>query len=129
VELGLQKRSRCASIDRWCCSPSSPVPGLCADAVLCVLQRQAIRRNLRLRKEYLYARSLEGKEREAYDRKQRIKSALEGARPRGCFDGDPARSSLNVCLANLVRGWLRVTRCRGQGDPHRAAEAGAVHST
>ena len=34
------------------------------------------RRNLRLRKEYLYRKSLEGKEKELYDRKQRIQKAL-----------------------------------------------------
>ena len=34
------------------------------------------RRNLRLRKEYLYRKSLEGKEKDLYDRKQRIQKAL-----------------------------------------------------
>ena len=34
------------------------------------------RRNLRLRREYLYRKSLEGKERELYDRKKRIQKAL-----------------------------------------------------
>lgn len=38
----------------------------------------ALRRNLRLRREYLYAKSLEGKERDMYDRKQKIKAALAG---------------------------------------------------
>ena len=34
------------------------------------------RRNLRLRREYLYRKSLEGKEKELYDRKRRIQKAL-----------------------------------------------------
>lgn len=38
-----------------------------------------LRRNVRLRKEYLYRKSLEGKERAAYERKRKIKQALEGA--------------------------------------------------
>jgi len=36
-----------------------------------------IRRNARLRKEYLYAKSLEGKERKEFDKKRKIKDALE----------------------------------------------------
>ena len=44
----------------------------------------AIRRNARLRREYLYAKSLEGKEKDMYDRKQRIKAALAGTRWDGC---------------------------------------------
>lgn len=37
-----------------------------------------LRRNVRLRKEYLYRKSLEGKERATYERKRLIKKALEG---------------------------------------------------
>ena len=37
-----------------------------------------IRRNARLRREYLYRKSLEGKERAAYERKRVIRQALEG---------------------------------------------------
>ena len=37
-----------------------------------------IRRNTRLRREYLYRKSLEGKERQAYERKRKIREALEG---------------------------------------------------
>ncbi|KAK9828571.1 hypothetical protein WJX72_000814 [[Myrmecia] bisecta] len=40
-----------------------------------------IRRNARLRREYLYRKSLEGKEREAYERKRKIKQALEEGKP------------------------------------------------
>lgn len=37
-----------------------------------------IRRNTRLRREYLYRKNLESKERQIYDRKQRLKEALAG---------------------------------------------------
>ena len=37
-----------------------------------------LRRNARLRREYLYRKSLEGKEREEYERKRVIRQALEG---------------------------------------------------
>lgn len=40
-----------------------------------------MRRNARLRKEYLYRKSLEGKERELYEKKRKIRQALEGT----CF--------------------------------------------
>ena len=38
-----------------------------------------LRRNARLRREYLYRKSLEGKEREEYERKRKIRQALDGA--------------------------------------------------
>lgn len=37
-----------------------------------------LRRNARLRKEFLYRKSLEGKERELYEKKRKIREALEG---------------------------------------------------
>lgn len=37
-----------------------------------------LRRNARLRREYLYRKSLEGKERELYEKKRKIRQALEG---------------------------------------------------
>jgi U3 small nucleolar ribonucleoprotein protein IMP4 len=37
-----------------------------------------IRRNARLRKEYLYRKSLEGKEKATYERKRVIRKALDG---------------------------------------------------
>lgn len=37
-----------------------------------------LRRNARLRREYLYRKGLEGKERVAYERKRKIREALEG---------------------------------------------------
>ena len=42
-------------------------------------QRSMIRRNARLRREYLYRKSLEGKERTEYERKRKIREALDGA--------------------------------------------------
>ena len=45
-----------------------------------------IRRNARLRREYLYRKGLEGKEREEYEKKRKIRQALEGEATRhfGC---------------------------------------------
>ncbi|KAJ7552923.1 hypothetical protein O6H91_06G077000 [Diphasiastrum complanatum] len=40
-----------------------------------------IRRNTRLRREYLYRKSLEGKERALYEKKRKIKQALEEGKP------------------------------------------------
>ena len=37
-----------------------------------------LRRNARLRREYLYRKNLEGKDREEYERKLKIRRALEG---------------------------------------------------
>lgn len=36
------------------------------------------RRNARLRREYLYRKSLEGKDREVYEKKRKIREALRG---------------------------------------------------
>ena len=47
--------------------------------LLAPLERLMIRRNARLRREYLYRKSLEGAERIAYERKRAIRQALEGA--------------------------------------------------
>jgi U3 small nucleolar ribonucleoprotein protein IMP4 len=38
----------------------------------------ALRRNARLRREYLYKKSLEGKAKEEYDRKERLRAAIQG---------------------------------------------------
>ena len=38
----------------------------------------ALRRNVRLRREYLYRKSLEGEERAKYEAKRRIRQALQG---------------------------------------------------
>lgn len=37
-----------------------------------------LKRNARLRREYLYRKSLEGKEKETYERKRKIREALAG---------------------------------------------------
>ena len=37
-----------------------------------------LRRDIRLRKEYLYRKSLEGKQKEEYEKKQKIRDALDG---------------------------------------------------
>ena len=57
------------------------------------------RRDVRLRKEYLYRKSLEGKERDSYDRKMKIRKALEEGKPiptelRGSSSGDQNEISL-----------------------------------
>lgn len=41
----------------------------------------AARRTVRLRKEYLYKKSLEGRELQAYERKEKLKAALQGESP------------------------------------------------
>lgn len=40
-----------------------------------------LRRNLRLRREYLYRKSLEGKERQHYEKKRRLREALDEGKP------------------------------------------------
>lgn len=42
-----------------------------------------LRRNARLRKEYLYRKSLEGKEKATYERKRQIRKALDGTQSTG----------------------------------------------
>lgn len=49
-----------------------------------------LRRNARLRKEYLYRKSLEGKEKELYEKKRKIKQALEGS--------NASTSCMRMCL-------------------------------
>jgi hypothetical protein len=39
----------------------------------------SVRRNVRLRREYLYRKGLEGKERALYDHKQQLKEAIRSA--------------------------------------------------
>ena len=47
-----------------------------------------LRRNARLRREYLYRKSLEGKDREEYERKLKIRRALEGHSPAKVMSND-----------------------------------------
>lgn len=42
---------------------------------------EMLRRNTRLRREYLYRKSLEGKERQHYEKKRRVREALEEGKP------------------------------------------------
>ena len=44
-----------------------------------------LRRNARLRKEYLYRKSLEGKEAEQYEKKRKIRKALEEGKHTAAF--------------------------------------------
>lgn len=60
-----------------------------------------LRRHARLRKEYLYRKSLEGKERELYEKKRKIRQALEG----GC-----RRHGGRQALARARCGQLRAGR-------------------
>ena len=48
------------------------------------------RRNARLRREYLYKRSLEGKEKEEHDRKEQVRAALASGAP---LPGDVAKDA------------------------------------
>jgi U3 small nucleolar ribonucleoprotein protein IMP4 len=43
--------------------------------------QEMIRRNARLRREYLYRKNLEGKERATYERKKKIKECLANGTP------------------------------------------------
>ena len=67
----------------------------------------SLRRQTRLRKEYLYRKSLEGRERQNYERKERIKAALragkalptelrnEEAQLRAEIEADDARTAMS----------------------------------
>ena len=52
------------------------------------------RRTARLRREYLYRKSLEGKERTEYERKRKIRQALEGRQGRAAN----SQSSMRVII-------------------------------
>lgn len=78
-----------------------------------------IRRNARLRREYLYRKSLEGKERAEYERKRKIREALDGANnwvaaftltalPR-------SRSTLWLLLSCLLFGYYFLAGCSRGG--------------
>lgn len=60
----------------------------------------SIRRNIRLRKEYLYRKSLEGKEKERYEKKQIVREALQG---------------IDVYLVNLNRRQSFTYRIKDRG--------------
>jgi hypothetical protein len=57
-----------------------------------------LRRSTRLRREYLYRKSLEGKERSLYEKKRKIKQALAGL----CFFFFFAFVFLQLCENSIV---------------------------
>ena len=65
-----------------------------------------IRRNARLRREYLYRKSLEGKERAEYERKRKIREALDGA------NACAAAAALTALPAHRLQGWLLSVNCQ-----------------
>jgi U3 small nucleolar ribonucleoprotein protein IMP4 len=60
----------------------------------------AMRRNARLRREYLYKKSLEGKAKEDYERKEKLRAALQGERGRtdGRRERETERGSARALL-------------------------------
>lgn len=58
--------------------PFSPPTGARAEAAPGGDPFAMLRRNARLRNEYLYRKSLEGKERDLYEKKRKIRVALQG---------------------------------------------------
>ena len=68
----------------------------------------ATRRNLRLRREYLYRKSLEGQEKEEYERKKRVREAMREGRQiptelqADCKDA-PRRRGLCLRLSSIPR--------------------------
>ena len=65
-----------------------------------------IRRNARLRREYLYRKSLEGKEKTTYEKKQKIKNAVAGQYSLAhVVDALPPRSSSLTSVPLLSLLW------------------------
>ena len=64
-----------------------------------------IRRNARLRREYLYRKNLEGKERATYERKKKIKECLANGTPipTELRDDEEHLRCLRTCLRTLER--------------------------
>lgn len=95
-----------------------------------------LRRNARLRREYLYRKSLEGKEKEVYEQKRKIKKALEVRRAGApSYKRAPARrrpsmrrrdpaapeaSAPRRCQGDGTR--LSLSSAGGQAHPHGAEE-------
>ena len=90
------------------------------------------RRNARLRREYLYKRSLEGKEKEEHDRKEQVRAALASGAP---LPGDVAKDAEALkAAADLeddrtaqlrVRARARVVSCA----PWLAHRAATLHAS
>jgi U3 small nucleolar ribonucleoprotein protein IMP4 len=76
-----------------------------------------IRKNTRLRREYLYKKSLESKERTIFDRKQRIKEAIESKL-------DDKWGALNILTSLFafffIEGQPIPTELRNAGDEMRS---------
>ena len=84
-----------------------------------------LRRNARLRREYLYRKSLEGKDREEYERKLKIRRALEG---QTLYDTLPYQSKFCLPYVPVTkRTHMRPVMlvCRGQAHSDRAAQGRA----
>jgi U3 small nucleolar ribonucleoprotein protein IMP4 len=71
-----------------------------------------LRRNARLRKEFLYRKSLEGKERELYEKKRKIREALEGA-------PSPPPSVVIAVSERRMRLWVALVALVRPGASHR----------
>ena len=88
-----------------------------------------LRRNARLRREYLYRKSLEGKDREEYERKLKIRRALEGQPlvQRRCISKDIVLHFSDIwrIWMSSVLTWAMFCWSRGQAHSNRAAQGGA----
>ena len=98
-----------------------------------------LRRNARLRKEYLYRKSLEGKERTTYEQKRKLRDALAGMAKSSLStlawalwyqSLSGARISFRTALTGTLQQrhcmsaaqWTAaLLACRGQAHSHRAA--------
>lgn len=66
----------CSSVGR--CGEGTSARASALHSECYIRTNKMLRRNQRLRKEYLYRKGLEGKERAEYERKRQMKRALEG---------------------------------------------------
>lgn len=76
-----------------------------------------LRRNIRLRREYLYRKSLEGKERLLYEKKRKIKEALQGL---PFFFLIKLTCIYEKCVSSfgLYSEFRFLCTCRGKADSH-----------
>lgn len=79
----------------------------------------AMRRTARLRREYLYKKSLEGKEREEFDRKERVRAALASGAP---LPGD-LRADAEALKATADLEDARTAQLRSHVDDEYASAA------
>ena len=81
-----------------------------------------LRRNARLRREYLYRKSLEGKEKATYEKKRKIKDAIAGLSQQRCPSHGPSPSPLShlslppplCCRLPLTAGKPIPTELKGE---------------